>query len=60
MTKPIGPLCNLDCKYCFYLEKEKLFPKNENYWMNDEVLETYIRNYTQSQNTPEIQFAWQG
>jgi uncharacterized protein len=26
MTKPIGPICNLDCKYCYYLEKEKLFP----------------------------------
>jgi len=20
MAKPIGPICNLDCKYCFYLE----------------------------------------
>ena len=55
MTKPIGPLCNLDCTYCFYLEKEKLFPQDENYRMSDEVLETYIRKYIQSQNTPEIQ-----
>ena len=60
MTKPIGPLCNLDCTYCFYLEKEKLFPADENYRMSDEVLETYIRQYIQSQETPEIQFAWQG
>ncbi len=60
MTKPIGPLCNLDCKYCFYLEKEALFPSDENFKMNDEVLETYVRKYIQSQNTPEIQFAWQG
>jgi len=60
MTKPIGPLCNLDCTYCFYLEKEKLFPEDENYTMSDEVLETYIRKYSQSQHTPEIQFAWQG
>ena len=60
MTKPIGPLCNLNCRYCFYLEKEKLFPDGENYRMDDEVLETYIREYIQSQNTPEIQFAWQG
>ncbi len=60
MTKPIGPLCNLDCKYCFYLEKEKLFPADENYKMRDEVLEAYIRKYIQSQNTPEISFAWQG
>lgn len=60
MTKPIGPLCNLDCKYCFYLEKEKLFPSNENFKMTDEVLETYIRQYIENQSVPEISFAWQG
>ena len=60
MTKPIGPLCNLDCKYCFYLEKEKLFPANENFKMSDEVLETYIRQYIQHQDVPEVSFAWQG
>jgi uncharacterized protein len=60
MTKPIGPLCNLDCKYCFYLEKEKLFPANENFKMTDEVLENYIRQYIEAQDVPEIHFAWQG
>ncbi len=60
MTKPIGPLCNLDCKYCFYLEKEKLFPSNENFRMSDEVLESYVRQYIAAQNVPEIHFAWQG
>jgi uncharacterized protein len=60
MTKPIGPLCNLGCKYCFYLEKEKLFPAGEDYKMRDEVLEAYVRKYIQSQNTPEVSFAWQG
>jgi uncharacterized protein len=60
MTKPIGPLCNLDCKYCFYLEKEKLFPSNENFKMTDEVLETYVRQYIEQQDVPEIHFAWQG
>lgn len=60
MTKPIGPICNLDCKYCFYLEKEKLFPANENFRMSDEVLESYISQYIQQQNVPEVSFAWQG
>ncbi len=60
MTKPIGPLCNLDCKYCFYLEKEKLFPSNENFKMSDEVLDAYIRQYIDQQNASEINFAWQG
>lgn len=60
MTKPIGPLCNLDCKYCFYLEKEKLFPGNENFKMTDAVLESYVRQYIEQQSVPEVVFAWQG
>lgn len=60
MTKPIGPICNLDCKYCFYLEKEKLFPSNERFRMPDEMLENYIRQYIGQQAAPEITFAWQG
>lgn len=60
MTKPIGPICNLDCKYCFYLEKEKLFPSNENFKMSDEVLETYVRQHIEGQDVPDVSFAWQG
>jgi uncharacterized protein YchJ len=26
MARPTGPICNLDCKYCFYLEKKNLYP----------------------------------
>ncbi|HWC58491.1 MAG TPA: anaerobic sulfatase maturase, partial [Verrucomicrobiae bacterium] len=49
LTKPVGPICNLDCKYCFYLEKEKLYP-GENQWrMSDAVLAEYIRQYIHSQ-----------
>ncbi|HAP34529.1 MAG TPA: anaerobic sulfatase maturase [Bacteroidetes bacterium] len=60
MTKPIGSLCNMDCSYCFYLEKEKLYP-NTNHWvMNEKVLESYIRQYIRSQKVNEITFAWQG
>jgi uncharacterized protein len=60
MTKPIGPLCNLDCSYCFYLEKEKLFPSGTNFKMTDDVLEAYIRQYIGGQDAPEVTFAWQG
>ena len=60
LTKPIGPICNLDCKYCFYLEKETLYP-GENQWrMSDAVLAEYIRQYIRSQPVAEINFAWQG
>lgn len=60
MSKPIGPICNLDCKYCFYLEKEKLYPDTRKWKMDDDVLETYIAQYVASQDAPEISFAWQG
>jgi uncharacterized protein len=60
IAKPTGPLCNLDCKYCFYLEKEKLYPESESWAMSEEVLETYIRDYITHQEAPVISFAWQG
>ena len=60
MAKPTGPLCNLDCTYCFYLEKEKLYPGTKNWAMREDVLETYIRQYIESQPQPIVSFAWQG
>src|SRR4051812_3650387 len=60
MTKPIGPICNLDCKYCFYLEKERMYPDTRKWAMPEDVLEEYIRQYIAAQQTPEVQFAWQG
>ena len=60
LTKPIGPICNLECKYCFYLEKEKLYPGEDSWRMSDAVLEKYVREYIRSQPVAEINFAWQG
>jgi uncharacterized protein len=60
VAKPIGPKCNLDCDYCFYLEKQALFPKGEDYVMSDEVLEAYITKYITMQPTPVVGFVWQG
>lgn len=60
MAKPVGPVCNLDCSYCFYLEKEALFPPREKFRMSDVVLEAYVRRYIAAQPTPEVEFSWQG
>jgi uncharacterized protein len=60
LTKPIGPICNLDCKYCFYLEKQNLYPNERQWRMSDEVLAEYTRQYIQSQPGNEVYFAWQG
>ncbi|HVJ08425.1 MAG TPA: anaerobic sulfatase maturase [Acidisarcina sp.] len=60
LTKPIGPICNLDCSYCFYLEKETLYPGTSQWSMSPEVLDRYIQQYIQQQDTSTINFAWQG
>ena len=60
MTKPVGSACNLDCRYCYYLEKEKLYPSGVGLRMEPAMLEEYVRQYIASQDVPEISFAWQG
>ncbi len=60
MAKPIGPVCNLNCEYCYYLEKEKLYPADENWKMPENVLEKYVKEYIASQKVSEVVFSWQG
>ncbi len=60
MTKPIGSICNLNCTYCYYLEKQALFPQKKDWRMNDTILETFIRDYIEAQEVPEVSFVWQG
>jgi uncharacterized protein len=60
MAKPMGSKCNLDCSYCFYLEKERLYPGSSGFRMKPEVLETYIRDYIAAQPGSTVSFAWQG
>jgi uncharacterized protein len=61
MAKTIGAVCNLNCTYCYYLEKEKLYPADPNRWaMSEKVLETYIAQYIYSCRTPDVHFAWHG
>jgi len=62
IAKPIGPICNMRCRYCFYLEKEALYPAQEQWKMSDETLEAYVRQYLEAQpdSIEEIDFAFQG
>ena len=60
VAKPIGPACNLNCEYCFYLEKQALFAAGEQYRMSDSVLSAFITGYISSQPTPVVEFVWQG
>jgi len=63
IAKPVGPVCNLACRYCFYLEKTKLYPEENGFaaWsMREDVLESFIRQYIEAQEVPVVNFAWQG
>ena len=59
LAKPTGPICNLDCEYCFFLSKEMLYP-GDRFRMADELLETYLKQLLEAHHTPEVMVAWQG
>ena len=59
LAKPSGSTCNIDCKYCFFLSKEALYP-NDKQRMSEATLETYIRQLLESHRTPHVTVAWQG
>ena len=59
LAKPTGPICNLDCEYCFFLSKEMLYP-GDRFRMADELLEAYLTQLLDSHKTPEVSVAWQG
>jgi uncharacterized protein len=59
LAKPTGAVCNLDCKYCFFLSKEMLYPGSR-FRMADELLQTYIRQLLEAHQAPEVNVAWQG
>lgn len=60
MAKPAGAACNLHCRYCYYLEKRKLYAGAKQMMMSDELLETFIRDYIAAQTTPSVLFTWHG
>lgn len=63
MTKPLGAICNLECVYCYYLEKEHLYPESRkaaDFRMTGAVLEQYVRQFIGAQRSRDVTFEWQG
>lgn len=60
MLKPAGAHCNLACKYCYYLEKNKLYPTAQRHLMSDEMLEQFTREYIEVQTMNQVLFTWHG
>ena len=59
-AKPVGPICNLDCHYCYYLQKRHLYPSRESFRMPEDILENYIVQHIKASNNEEIRFSWHG
>lgn len=63
MAKPVSSMCNLSCRYCYYLEKANLYrgtDKTGRFTMSDELLEKFISSYIESQTMPQVLFSWHG
>ena len=60
LAKPTGPVCNLNCSYCYYLEKANLYKGVTDFQMSDDTLENFTRKYIHEQPGIEVNFAWQG
>lgn len=61
MAKPSGSVCNIDCTYCYYLEKRRLYPQQQARWkMDGATLENYVRKNIASQPGQTVHFHWQG
>ena len=59
LSKPSGATCNLACSYCFFLDKELLYP-NSKFRMPEDVLENYIRQLIETHRSNQVTVAWQG
>ncbi len=60
MAKPAGAACNLACRYCYYLEKSRLYGDDSRHVMSDEMLERFTKEYIEAQATSDILFTWHG
>ncbi len=60
MAKPIGASCNLECTYCYYLDKSSLYPDRNDFRMDEETLDRFVRSYIRDNPASVVTFAWQG
>jgi uncharacterized protein len=59
-AKPVGPLCNLECQYCYYLNRQPLHPNVESFRMPENLLEEYVIQHIKASTGPVIAFSWHG
>ena len=59
-AKPVGAICNLNCSYCYYLDKQMLYKEPETLKMSDELLERYIIQHIDATSESNVLFSWHG
>ena len=59
LIKPVGSVCNLRCKYCYYLDKSTLYEYHQPK-MDDNLLELFVKQYIDANDVSEITFNWHG
>lgn len=59
MIKPVGSTCNLNCAYCYYLDKADIYGGREPK-MALEDLERLIKRYIEACEIPVASFLWHG
>jgi len=59
-AKPVGPVCNLSCRYCYYLGKKSLYPDADHFLMSDDILEKYVIQHIKASTDTTINFSWHG
>jgi len=60
MLKPVGPKCNLACKYCYYTPHESAYTSGHSFRMEERVLELAIRSVISLSPGPLVPFTWHG
>ncbi|MEI8226285.1 MAG: anaerobic sulfatase maturase [Bacteroidota bacterium] len=59
-AKPVGPVCNLSCRYCYYLGNKSLYPDTDHFLMSDDILEKYVIQHIKASTDTTINFSWHG
>lgn len=59
LIKPASSVCNLNCTYCFYLEKDALYPWKDRPRLDLNTFRLFVDQYAQV-NGSALSFAWQG
>ncbi len=60
MAKPCGATCNIQCEYCFYLEKQCLYKDTNQHVMSESTLERFIAQNIEANDDDDVSFVWQG